>query len=455
MKRMLGSISLQSIACAALCLLLLAGLFLPAISYNGMEKALRTIADGARYYELEELLDGIADTLEKDDYDKAILAAFADYEWDYSSSRKRSGNELETYYMDIYDRLESKMERRVEELEPLLWEYEDELEDILYNGDYSELASVARRVLNEPEVQECIALYLVYLLVDSYCAMDEDAWEAVDMTEYITSLQGYAGAMADRKLSVAEVSRVIKTLSMLVDMLSTEIDLADVDDIREAIDDGSYYGDTTAAKLALGLYDARGALRVAKILWPVLMGVYALAVLGIAALALFGKKKRGFVLSIVVTVVDALMLAAGLGLCAVFNQGFTSGIEMSSIAYLSKTLHVCAVSFWAFLMPFAGAGLAVLTKRLSAAAPHDAGGWSGYGRAYQLQNRGGYAPVNYGGYAPAGWTCVCGNVCGDAQRFCTSCGRGRPVQQTVRRCVRCGYELDADTVFCPSCGQRQ
>lgn len=456
MKRTLGSIDLQSILCLLLCALLLAGLFMPIVSFGGIEKVLRTMADGARYYEIEELLDAIADVLKRDDYDKELLKAFADYDWDYSASRKRSGSELEDYYNDIYDRVEAKVERQGEELLSLLWEYESELEDIFDYERYSELPSVARKLLSDPEVQEYISLYLIYLLVEVYCSMSEDAWDVVDMTEYITTIQQYARAIADRKISAVEMGRLLRTLAVAADVVVAEIGERELEETIEDIEDGySYYYVNTSVLPILKLLNNRWILRAANIAWSAMETLYAIAVLGIAALVLLRKKKRGFALSIVVTVASGIVLIGAGVFCVAINQGLGDGLEMSGSFYLSKTLRLCSVGIGAILAPVAGAALAVLTKRQSRQTPYSAGGWTDYNGGFRPMDSGVPTPMNYGGYAPAGWTCACGNVCSDAQRFCTSCGRGRPVQQTIRRCARCGYELDADTVFCPSCGQRQ
>lgn len=448
MKKNVASINLQSIACVLLCLVMLLGLFMPFFSFAGVEKLLRDTAKYTYSYETEMILEIIADVLEDGNYLQTLLLAFADYDWDYSKPDKKDQDDLEAYYDGIMARLENEMERKVDGVESLIEDYGDEIADILYYGDFDDVDDAVNMVvelLNKPKIVDTLGMVMVYYVAEFYCwdMGDESMWEAVDLTDYITTLQRFAKATADQRISPIEMGRTIKMCSMFADMVVAYAD-GYVDD--EFFEEMKEYRDTGYLslweELEIFLYEYASVLRAAKIASTVLAVVYAIMVLAIAALALFGKKKRGFVLSVAVTAVNALVLIGLLIACVKLNHSMSDMLGDS--LYTSVSVRLYSVTVWAVIMPFIGAALALLTKRLGAGKPLASAGRVDYG--------GGYMQALH---APAGWTCVCGNACNDTQRFCTSCGRSRLEQPMLRRRCVCGYELDEDTVFCPACGRRQ
>lgn len=443
MKKILGSVDLQAIVCVVLCALLLAGLFMPVFSYGNMADVLREMADEAYYYEQEQIYELLAEVLEEGNYTQKILEAYADFEWEYSAPSKR--DDPEEFYEDIMDRLESKIERKEDGLESILDEFEDDIEDALYYDDMDEAAKLFSRLLDKQKIIDYAALYLIYYTASLYCySYSEALWDSVELSDYMAAAQSLAGAIADNRLSAVEVGSAIRAASMAADVMQAIVEEElDEDDIEEIRDGEQGYG----SAFLIGIYDAAPALRAAKIAWTLALVVYALMVLAIAALALIGKKRRGFGLSIAITAINVIFAVALLIVCGKANGLMNDSLDEWMDIYLSVKLY--SATFWAFVLPFAAAALAVLTRRLSMKPSYATAGGNDY------DGYDGYGQDNYSGYAPSGWTCSCGNVCSDSQRFCTNCGRTRPTQPTVCRCTSCGNELDGDEEFCPYCGQRQ
>ena len=58
------------------------------------------------------------------------------------------------------------------------------------------------------------------------------------------------------------------------------------------------------------------------------------------------------------------------------------------------------------------------------------------------------------GYVQTGkWRCQCGTINEASSRFCSACGKARPVEAKTWKCPNCGHTNAEDAKFCSSCGK--
>ena len=106
---------------------------------------------------------------------------------------------------------------------------------------------------------------------------------------------------------------------------------------------------------------------------------------------------------------------------------------------------------------FMGIGMMnMATNNISGAATNNAWQAQGQGNTMDLSGNNPFAVAGVANASANTWKCECGSENSEGSKFCSNCGKEKPVVEEVPKkvCPKCGKENEANAKFCSDCGEQ-